>query len=188
MFQRGFKSWCEEISQKIRLEHKLLPSAPLDPTELARSLGVFLITPYDLQTIPQDVCARLATKHSDCWSAVTISSGSLHLIIYNPEHSARRRANDLMHELAHILLKHKPTFMFIAPGTGAALRTYDKSQEEEANWLAGCLLLPRMALLSIRRQKLTDEQACLQYGISTALLQYRLNVSGVNVQFRRGSR
>jgi len=37
--------------------------------------------------------------------------------------------------------------MFMSPNSGMALRTHNEEQEEEANWLAGCLLLPREALL-----------------------------------------
>ena len=52
--------------------------------------------------------------------------------------------------LAHILLGHKPTRVFMNPHTGLALRTHDKEQEEEAGWLAGCLMLPREVLLQSR--------------------------------------
>jgi hypothetical protein len=36
-------------------------------------------------------------------------------------------------------------------GRGVSLRTYNKDQEDDANWLAGCILLPREALLYARR-------------------------------------
>jgi hypothetical protein len=40
--------------------------------------------------------------------------------------------------------------MFMSPNSGLALRTYNEDQEQEADWPAGCLLLPRDALLTIR--------------------------------------
>jgi hypothetical protein len=39
-----------------------------------------------------------------------------------------------MHELAHILLGHKPTMMFMDPKNDLALRAHNHAQEE-ANWL-----------------------------------------------------
>jgi IrrE N-terminal-like domain len=69
--------------------------------------------------------------------------------------------------------------------SGLALRTYNEEQEQEADWLAGCLLLPRDALLAIRRRRLSDEEICSEYGVSPAMLRFRLNITGVDVQLRR---
>ena len=144
-----------------------------------------MIQPTDLKHLADDARRRLVGKHSDCWSAITIPGKRRPLIVYNPAHSAARQNSDLMHELAHILLGHKPTRVFIAPNTGLALRAHDKVQEEEANWLAGCLLLPREVLLHIKADSLTDEAACRRYGVSAKMLIYRMNISGVNLQHRR---
>ena len=48
-----------------------------------------------------------------------------------------------MHELAHLLLGHDPTTMYVVGEEGLALREFDQSKEQEADWLAGALLLPR---------------------------------------------
>jgi Zn-dependent peptidase ImmA (M78 family) len=74
--------------------------------------------------------------------------------------------------------------MFMSPKSGTALRTHNEEQEEEANWLAGCLLLPREALMFIRRGRMSDEGACSHYGVSLAMLRFRFNVTGVDVQLR----
>ena len=89
-----------------------------------------------------------------------------------------------MHELAHIILGHRPVKLFLS-ASGIPLRTHDKDQEDEAAWLAGCLLLPRPILLVIARGKMAEGDACAEFGVSRDLLKYRLNVSGVNVQLRR---
>ena len=89
-----------------------------------------------------------------------------------------------MHELAHIILGHRPAKLFLS-ASGIPLRTHDKDQEDEAAWLAGCLLLPRPILLVIARGKMAESDACAEFGVSRDLLKYRLNVSGVNVQLRR---
>ncbi len=185
MFVRGFKSWCEGVSAQVRRDLGLTATGPLDPRKLAVSLGVDLWTPTDVPGLPTEVSRRLLKSHSDSWSAITISHGDVVVIVYNPAHSPARQASDLMHELAHVLLGHEPTRMFISPHSGIGLRTHDKDQEAEASWLAGCLLLPREALLHIRRRGLSTDEARRAYGVSTELLRFRLNATGVNVQIGR---
>lgn len=58
------------------------------------------------------------------------------------------------------------------------VRNYDKEQEDEADWLAGCILLPRVALISIVKGGLDAEGAAAKYGVSTRMLTYRLAISG----------
>lgn len=185
MFRRGFKSWCEETAIRVRQHQGLLRTAPLSPFAFADELRVEIVQPADLRHLPYDVRRRLLGEHSDRWSAITIPSERRPLVVYNPSHSEVRQNSDLMHELAHIILGHKPTTVYIDPNTGLALRTHDRTQEEEANWLAGCLLLPRQVLLRIKATRLSDEAACGEFGVSAAMLAYRMNVSGVNLQSRR---
>ncbi len=185
MFERGFKTWCEEFSIQIRREMGLSNVSPLDPLDLAKVLDVDVRRPQQLDSLPADVSERLINKHAETWSAVTVSHGHKHLTVYNPIHSRARRNSDLMHELAHILLEHRPTHVFISPQKGYALRTHDRNQESEAAWLAGCLLLPRPALLDIRKRGLDDGTACEKYGVSEDLLRFRMNATGVNVQLKR---
>jgi len=188
MFRRGFKTWAEETSARVRQKLKIPASSALDPSALADLLGVAIITPNDLPELPEDIRHRLVTDHEDVWSAITVTDGRAHLIVANPSHALTRRNSSLAHEIAHIILGHEPSMMFMSPNSGMALRTHNEEQEEEANWLAGCLLLPREALLLIRRKGLTDEEACAEYGVSPAMLRFRLNVTGVNVQLRRARR
>jgi len=64
------------------------------------------------------------------------------------------------------------------------MRTYDQKQEDEANWLAWALLLPRDALLHNRRMKATVEQIAERYGVTETLVQFRMRVTGVEAQVR----
>jgi len=188
MFRRGFKSWAEEIALRVRHKLSLQPEAPLDPCRLAELLSIPVVGPDELGELPADCKHRLAHEHSDSWSAIAVASGKHHLIVINTSHAVTRRNSDLAHELAHLILGHEPSMMFVSPASETALRTHNKEQEDEANWLAGCLLLPREALLSIRRRRLTDENACREYSVSPAMLRFRLNASGVDIQLRRGKR
>jgi Zn-dependent peptidase ImmA (M78 family) len=187
VFKRGFKSWCEETSLQFRKQLRVSALGPLDPFQLAGHLGVVLKTPHDFPKLANATRAHLLGEGAACWSAFTITSGRRPLIVYNPTHSPARNASDLMHELAHIILGHRPAKMFLSAGaSGIPLRSHDREQEDEAAWLAGCLLLPRPALLAIGKGRMPQSEACAKFGVSHDLLNYRLNVSGVNVQLRRG--
>jgi Zn-dependent peptidase ImmA (M78 family) len=190
MFRRGFKTWAEQTSVRVRQKLKLSPSSPLDPFRLAELLGVSVVAPKDLSDLPEDIQRRLVADHRDCWSAITVTDGRGHLIVTNPSHAQTRLNSSLAHEIAHIILGHEPSMMFMSPNSGMALRTHNEEQEEEANWLAGCLLLPREALMLIRRTGLSDDDACSEYGVSSAMFRFRFNVTGVDVQLRhtRGQR
>lgn len=185
MFRRGFKTWAERTSLRVRQKLKLLPSSPLDPLRLADLLEVSVVASSDLSGLPEDVRRRLENDHRDCWSAITVSDGHGHLIVTNLSHAQTRLNSSLAHEIAHIVLGHEPSMMFISANGGIALRTHNEEQEDEANWLAGCLLLPREALVTIRRNGRSDEEACSEYGVSLAMLRFRLNATGVNAQLRR---
>lgn len=185
MFRRGFKTWAERTSLRVRQKLKLLPSSPLDPLRLAEILGVSVVASSDLSDLPEDVRRRLVNDHRDCWSAITVSDGHGHLIVTNLSHAQTRLNSSLAHEIAHIVLGHEPSMMFISANSGIALRTHNDEQEDEANWLAGCLLLPREALVAIRRIGRSDEEVCSEFGVSPAMLRFRLNTTGVDVQLRR---
>ena len=59
------------------------------------------------------------------------------------------------------------------------LRDYDRPCEEEADWLAGCLQLPRTALLSIKKMRLLTAETTQLYGVSQRMLSYQMAASGV---------
>jgi len=64
------------------------------------------------------------------------------------------------------------------------MRSYDQKQEDEANWLAWCLLLPRDALTQCARRGLSIDAIAEQYGVSKKLVTFRLHVTGVRAQIR----
>lgn len=186
-FERGFKTWCETCALLQRRRLKLLPTDPLDPTRLAEVLGVAIYSAADVPGLDAATMAVLR-RDSGSWSAVTISNGVQHVIIVNPWHSKGRTSSDTMHELAHVLRGHTPARVDIAEDGSLILNTYDRAQEDEANWLAGSLLLPREALVHIKLRRMDAADATAHYGVSRDLLNYRLQVTGVEVQFRRAHR
>lgn len=186
MFTRGFKTWCETVALQQRRTLKLQPTAPLDPGVLAASIGIEVRTLEEVPGLDDDVLHVLRGEGADSWSAVTLTDGAKSVIILNSAHSVGRSASDLTHELAHLIIGHRPGRIDITEDGALMLHTYDRQQEDEANWLAGCLLLPRLALLFIERQGLDAASAARLYGVSTPMLQYRRQVTGVQYQVRRG--
>jgi hypothetical protein len=184
VFERGFKSWCETVAAQRRRDLGLRSDAPLDPIQVAASLGVEVHTADEVPGLDRESRSVLSGD-SDGWSAVTITDGVKHVIILNSAHSVGRSASDLMHELSHIIIGHSPGRVDITEDGSLILNTYDKAQEQQANWLAGCLLLPREALLWILREGLSREAAAQRYGVSVQMLEYRLNVTAVRLQIRR---
>ena len=184
MFQRGFKTRCEQTAGALRRQLSIRTDRALCPRLVAETRKIAVITPNELPDLNADTRSRLLGIHADTWSAITIPSEP-GLIVVNPTHSIYRQNSDLMHEVAHILLEHVGSEVYIDPKTSLMLRSYDSAQEEEANWLSGCLLLPREALLRVKRLQMRDSDAAQEYGVSSQMLQYRMNVSGVNLQHRR---
>jgi len=183
-FKRGFKSWCETFASKVRGDLKLVSIAPLGVELLSGELDVLLLNPEQVPGIPE-TSRSVLVKQAESWSAITVSCGGQTAIVYNPDHSSGRNSSDVMHELAHVILNHRPATVILSTDTSLALRTFDADQEEEANWLAGCLLLPRPALLHIMRLRLSQDAACQEYRVSRELLTYRMNITGVSVQMKR---
>ena len=83
------------------------------------------------------------------------------------------------------MLKHEPAKVIFSQDEQMATRTFDKRQEDEANWLGWTLLLPRDALVAARRRRMARAQIAREYGVSANLVQYRLQVTGVDVQMKR---
>jgi len=185
VFKRGFKAWCERVSLEKRADLGLRANDPLNPAGLAENLGITVWTPTDVPGFSQEGIEILLRRDPDSWSAVTLRLPGADLIILNSAHSMARQNSDLMHELAHILLAHTPTRVDVSEDQQLLLRTHDGSQEEEAGWLAGCLLLPRPALLTILRLGGATRDAARKYGVSLDMLTYRIRIAGVEIQARR---
>lgn len=182
---RGFKTWAEKLALSIRRELDLTPHAPLAPSRLAEHLGVRVWTPHDIVGLPQAVLDQLLLHDPDGWSAVTCTVADEVLIIHNPRHSIARQNSDLAHELAHIILEHEPSKLVLSHDGTMVMRSFDDKQEQEANWLGWCLLLPRPALIHATKARLAKALIASQWNVSEQLVEFRLRMTGVRMQFRR---
>lgn len=177
--RRGFKAWCERVAGEYRQALSIAPDAPLDANALAESLGVRVATPEQLPGLSAASITQLTVTEPDSWSAVTISQGGVRLVILNSGQPIQRRANSLCHELAHILLNHRSDETQLSRQGFLFRASFNNEQEEEADWLAGCLLAPADGLLRAYRRTSSAERLAEHFGVSRALIDWRLRMTGV---------
>lgn len=183
-FDRGFKARAERAALAFRRELKLAPSDPLRPELLAAHLGITLWTPREIPGLPPDVLNQLTEIDPWGWSGVSLTVDGSGVIIYNPRKSPGRRASDITHEMAHFILDHQPATIILSADLDLGMRTFDAKQEDEANWLAWCLLLPRDALVRAKIQRLSVSEIAERYGVTETLVAMRMDLTGVNSQFK----
>lgn len=185
MYDRGFKTWCENVALSHRKGLGLEPVDPLDPMALAERLGIHVWRVNEVPGLDPATLKTLTEDDPDSWSAVTVSAEGKTLVVLNPSHSHARTASNLAHELSHIVIGHDAGRIDITPDNQLMLRTYDKKQELEADWLAGCLLLPRTALMHIRRMGMDKATVRKLYGASDDMQEFRIRMTGVDKQLRK---
>lgn len=186
--ERGFKTRCENLALQVRADLGLNKTAPLTAEALAEHMGIYLWSPRQISGLSREALLQLR-KDKGSWSAVTVAFSGIEAVIYNNRHSRDRQSSDVMHELSHILLNHKPIEMLLfSKEMDVVLRDYDEDAEDEATWLSGCLLLPRETLLYIRKRGIDEQTVKDIYHVSSTLLHFRLNKTGVERQMQAMSR
>ena len=70
----------------------------------------------------------------------------------------------------------------------AALDDFFSNIEDEAAWLAGCLLVTEQAALAIARGRWTASEGAQRLGVSDAMIRYRVHASGAAVRAQREAR
>ena len=183
--RRGFKAWCEKASGEYRDTLGLTLDDALEPQRLAALLGVDIWRPADVPDLSGDSLTQLTKRDSESWSAVTVQLGDVRLIILNSAHALTRQRNSLTHEISHLILDHGFGRIDVSPDGYLLLNSFEKEQEEEADWLAGTLLVPREGLQIVYRTTRNPQDIANHFGVSVTLLQWRLRMTGVTVQSRR---
>lgn len=184
--RRGFKAEAERLAARLRTELACSGYQRLDLYALAQHIGVEVKSADDL--VDRADLERLNALQPGCFSAATFHlPGGRVVAVTNPVGASPGRLNsDLAHELAHVLLKHE--VRRIQRIGAVSFFDCDPEQEEEANWLGGCLLLPRPLLLTEARRGLTADQIAEKHAVSLPMARFRLNASGVLMQVSRGRR
>jgi Zn-dependent peptidase ImmA (M78 family) len=174
--RRGFKAEAERLALSIRAELGLSATDPLDPLGLAQHLEIPVVSLLDLRAAGASSASisRLMAPRSG-FSALTICHGSRKMIVYNPQHPKTRRANSLVHEVSHPLLGHPP-----APALGdGGCRYWNSQLEDEADWQAAALLVPRDGAFAWLRMGKALSDGAANFGVSLALFRWRVHKTGV---------
>jgi Zn-dependent peptidase ImmA (M78 family) len=179
-YRHGFKAQANRIALRIREKMGLEDIAPINPEDICKRLEIELI---EMTKLGCDVSAFCGTD-SSCFSAVTVPMGHKLAIVHNDTHHRNRQRSNICHELAHWFLGHKGAPPLLENGE----RSHDGQIEGEANFLAGCLLIPNEAAVHIVGSGL-KLQAMTIYGVSSQMLDFRLRMSGAyTIQKRRMAR
>lgn len=181
--RHGFKSECESLAAAVRAELGLGTRARLDPRVLAAHLVIPLHPVSELAGSVGDAVRHVVDVDRSALSAVTIFPDwprRHRVIVFNDANSPARQNSDIAHELAHGLLLHQPRHPFML-----GCRDYRRSEEDEAAWLAGCLLVPREAALQVAWLRLAMGTAAVEYGVSRQLMTWRVNQTGARLQAER---
>lgn len=182
--RRGFKSQAERCATAARQLLGIGELTPFDPWAYASHLDVLVLDFHSLG-LSAGTVRQLTTVDGDSWSAMTLQVESKVGIVVNPAHAPTRLRYDLMHELAHIELEHVPTRVEVSHTGLMLLSDYSDEQEQEADWYAASFLLPRDSLVRLRSRGKTTEEIAAQFGVSRALCEFRLRMTGVDIQMRR---
>ncbi|MDE2183571.1 MAG: ImmA/IrrE family metallo-endopeptidase [Alphaproteobacteria bacterium] len=67
------------------------------------------------------------------------------------------------------------------------LNNYDKTQEAEADWLAGALLVPRDPLLWFLSRDRSTGNAASHFEVGADMIEWRRRMTGIDIQLRRRS-
>lgn len=183
--RRGFKAEAERRAAEIRERLDLRHDAPVDLRGVAALLGIEVYAADEL--VPREDLEALEVEQEYAFSAATFEIGRSRVaIVYNPLHSSGRINSSIGHELAHRILSHR--LASIQRVAGVPFISCDATQEKEANWLSGCLLLPRPLLVSEAYAGADKASLAEKYTVTEDFAGWRLNVSGVNAQVRRSRR
>jgi Zn-dependent peptidase ImmA (M78 family) len=179
--RRGFKAEAERLATQVRADAGMGPHDRLEIERLVRHLGASIRAADELVTRAK--LERLEQMQPGAFSAATFDLNGRMVIVTNPLAEEERRRSDVSHEVAHLLLNHQ--VKEVEQIGRMSFFTCDAEEEQEATWLAGCLLLPRELLLRSLRRGMDGNAIAAANTVSTQMANFRLRTTGVLVQARR---
>ena len=175
----GFKAAADRIAVGLRRQMCLPPDAPIDASALAARLKIAVVPLSSFADVLPRSVEQLVKIDASAFSASLLPIGEVRVILVNDGHSQPRRNSSVAHEIAHALLGHPPR-----PFDHVNGRDFNQEIEDEANWLAGHILIPNAAAQRIVWSG-SEADACQRYGVSNEMLRWRLNVSGARIRQQR---
>ncbi|MBE2267030.1 MAG: ImmA/IrrE family metallo-endopeptidase [Anaerolinea sp.] len=172
MLEHEFYERCENIAARVRSKLKIAAYAPLSSRSLAAHLLIDVVLPDALPGLTlKDIHQASGARG---WSAITVLTEPP-IIIAHPSRNHLEAESDIMHELAHLLMKHKPEMLCLISEYRVA-RRYSKTQETQADALGDCLQLPRPALHYARQRGCRVEEITQRYCISVECYNRRIEI------------
>ena len=183
--RRGFKAESERIAKDIWTAMGVEADGCMDAVELAQHIGCIVRAADTLVDIAK--VKELHRIQDNAFFACTFElPGGRRAVVFNPLMPDTRRNSDVAHEVAHILLSHRLSRLERLGNVG--FLSCDKQQEDEAGWLAGCLLLPRFALVHDLKKRMSHETIARARVLSEEMVEYRVRVTGVARQLAASRR
>lgn len=176
--RRGFKAEAERLAAQVRDKMNLGQYKPLDIDALVHHVGAQLRTAGELTSLTK--LHELEALQPGAFSACTFDFGTRKVIVISPLASEERQRSDASHEASHLLLDH--SVKDVEQLGGVSFFTCDPDEEQEANWLAGCLLLPRELLLRSLKRGLDAAAIADANAVSLQMANFRLRATGVERQ------
>jgi len=174
-----------EVAREEREGLSLGPLDQLDPYALAEAHGISVYSLSELRDweLSDAAHAHLHGANGASWSAALVPLGSARVIVENDGHALVRRRASIAHELGHHLLEH--SFDSVILGEDHK-RQFDTTQEKQANFMAGELLVPQEAAKKAAYSKWNNAQVAVEYGVSEQFAQ--MQMTGARVMAARASK
>jgi transcriptional regulator with XRE-family HTH domain len=173
------KEELEETAERFRADLDLTYDQPLDSLRIEVE-GVQVIRIGKTNCLDARTVSQLRTDAASEWSAMSVPldpDNENWTVLLNDTHKIERQRVTVLEEFWHILLGHKLTK--IARVAEAYGRTYDKSEEHDAYYLAAATLLPKAAMIEAVSKKRFSEQIARVFGTSSELVDYRMKRLGL---------
>jgi Zn-dependent peptidase ImmA (M78 family) len=109
-------------------------------------------------------------------------------IVFNDAHPVTRIRVNVMEEIFHVLLGHRPDIVTVVPRDGNC-RTHDPHNEYQAEECAKAALLPFAALQALLAQQVHIARIAEHFGVTMDLVHHRIGVTDLgelmNAQIRQ---
>lgn len=178
------KAACKRLAGEVRSELGLKPLDALDPWQLADLYGVRVLALGDLP-LEDSIRNHFHNVRPDVFSGALLPNRTGAVIVENDAHPLARRRSTMGHEMGHVIAEHQFGTSLV---NERGCRTADDVQEHEAAEISGELLIPFEAAKRLARQKATDDEVALCFGVSAELARWRMNATGARIIAQRSAK
>lgn len=177
--RRGFKAEAKRLAIELRTELGLNAHVPFDPYAFTHEYGIRVVR---LSELPGHAPDYFLHRDGSALSGALIPVDTGVVILENDAQPLARRRTTVSHEISHVVLEHQFGLSLAADERKCGL---GGTQEEEADWLSGELLIPYDGALRLARAGATDEEAATAFQVSLAVARWRMNHSGARTVVAR---